>query len=302
VFEFLARGQASAVRRRSVLPLTTSLTIHAAGVMLLLALTFSDGIIELSPPRAGAMILLSPPPAIHAANPAFIRAPHAAQRTDRARPRLFRAPVIRSLTTPLRESAPISLMQIPLPEVPRPLLPAMEVAHLAAAPPPLPRPPLRTDNLAPSGPRAAVPAASAKVVSRSSGFEQIAIEIPPRPRAPPLLGGEFEDATMLPASQPRRTDTLPVLPVTRSVEILSKPLPAYTEEARRQRVEGEVLLEVMFAASGQVRVLGTVRGLGHGLDESAIAAAEAISFRPAERAGIAADSTAIVHIVFQLAF
>ncbi len=95
---------------------------------------------------------------------------------------------------------------------------------------------------------------------------------------------------------------LPVLPVTRSVEILSKPRPAYTEEARRQRIEGEVLLEILFAASGQVRVLGTVRGLGYGLDENAVAAAEAIRFRPAERAGIATDSTAIVHIVFQLAF
>jgi hypothetical protein len=49
-------------------------------------------------------------------------------------------------------------------------------------------------------------------------------------------------------------------------------------------------------------VLRIVRGLDHGLDENAIAAAEAIRFRPAERAGTAADSTAIVHIVFQLAY
>ena len=48
----------------------------------------------------------------------------------------------------------------------------------------------------------------------------------------------------------------------------------------------EVLLDVLFASSGQALVLRTVRGLGHGLDESAIAAAEAIRFRPAERAGL----------------
>ena len=90
--------------------------------------------------------------------------------------------------------------------------------------------------------------------------------------------------------------------LTRPVEILSKPKPAYTEEARRRQIEGEVLLEILFSASGQVRVLGTVRGLGQGLDESAIAAAEAIRFRPAERGGVPADSTAIVHIVFQLAY
>ena len=48
--------------------------------------------------------------------------------------------------------------------------------------------------------------------------------------------------------------------------------------------------------------MATVRGLGYGLDENAVAAAEAIHFRPAERAGVAADSTAVVHIVFQLAY
>jgi TonB family protein len=142
---------------------------------------------------------------------------------------------------------------------------------------------------------------------QSSGFEQIAVETPPRRRAPPLSSEGFEDATMvplgrIPAGQPHRAGTAPTTPVTRSVEILSKPRPDYTEEARRQRIEGEVLLDVIFAASGQVRVLRTVRGLGHGLDENAIAAAEAIRFRPAERAGIAADSAAIVHIVFQLAY
>jgi TonB family protein len=68
------------------------------------------------------------------------------------------------------------------------------------------------------------------------------------------------------------------------------------------QIEGEVLLEVLFSASGQVRILRTVRGLGHGLDENAIAAAEAIRFRPAERARVAIDSTAIVHIVFELAY
>jgi TonB family protein len=67
-------------------------------------------------------------------------------------------------------------------------------------------------------------------------------------------------------------------------------------------MEGEVLLEVLFAASGEARVLRTIRGLGHGLDENAIAAAREIQFRPAQRDGKATDSTAVVHIIFQLAF
>jgi TonB family protein len=84
-------------------------------------------------------------------------------------------------------------------------------------------------------------------------------------------------------------------------EILSKPAPSYTEEAKALRIEGEVLLEVVFEASGQIRVLRVLRGLGHGLDENAIRAAEQIRFKPALRDGQPADSTAVLHIIFQLA-
>jgi TonB family protein len=45
-----------------------------------------------------------------------------------------------------------------------------------------------------------------------------------------------------------------------------------------------------------------VRGLGHGLDEAAIAAANKMRFKPALRNGQAVDSTAVVHVVFQLAY
>jgi len=84
-------------------------------------------------------------------------------------------------------------------------------------------------------------------------------------------------------------------------EILSKPTPNYTEEARAKRIEGEVLLEVIFEATGRLRVLRVVKGLGHGLDDSAVRAAEQIRFKPALRDGQPSDSTAVVHIIFQLA-
>ena len=89
---------------------------------------------------------------------------------------------------------------------------------------------------------------------------------------------------------------------TLPVEILYKPKPVYTEEAKRQRIEGEVLLKVAFSASGQVEVLGVTRGMGYGLDEAAIAAARQIRFKPAQQDGHAVDSTATVHIVFELAY
>ena len=84
-------------------------------------------------------------------------------------------------------------------------------------------------------------------------------------------------------------------------EILSKPVPAYTAEARHLRIEGEVLLEVVLQATGNVHVVRVVRGLGHGLDDEAMRAAAQIRFKPASRDGQPADSTVVLHIIFQLA-
>jgi TonB family protein len=98
--------------------------------------------------------------------------------------------------------------------------------------------------------------------------------------------------------KPRVEETAPeLLPV----EVLSKPNPVYTAEARQQKIEGEVLLEVVFEAAGTVRVVRVLNGLGHGLDEAAIRAAQQIHFKPARRAGAAVDSPAKLHIIFQLA-
>jgi len=84
------------------------------------------------------------------------------------------------------------------------------------------------------------------------------------------------------------------------VEVLFKPTPAYTEAARSAKVEGEVVLEVEFLASGHVRVARVIRGLGYGLDEMAIRAAEQIRFKAALNGGRPVDHRAHVNIVFRL--
>jgi TonB family protein len=107
------------------------------------------------------------------------------------------------------------------------------------------------------------------------------------------------DGTAKPEAPKKRVETGPAqIPV----EILFKPKPDYTDDARKARVEGEVLVRVMFTATGEVQVLDVVRGLGHGLDESALRAAKQIKFKPAQRDGQPVDSTATVHIVFQMAY
>ena len=84
-------------------------------------------------------------------------------------------------------------------------------------------------------------------------------------------------------------------------QIISKPTPQYTAEARTLKLEGAVILEVVFEASGHIRVVRVLQGLGHGLDESAIAAASQIRFKPAKKDGQLSDYSAQIRIIFELA-
>jgi len=111
--------------------------------------------------------------------------------------------------------------------------------------------------------------------------------------------GGFGDADVVTA-QPKTKSVEPVVK-TMPAEITFKPRPVYTDEGRQLKIEGEVLLDVVFSATGQIRIVKVVHGLGHGLDESAVRAAEKIQFKPALRDGHPADFEAVLHIIFQLA-
>jgi TonB family protein len=111
----------------------------------------------------------------------------------------------------------------------------------------------------------------------------------------------FGDAEPTVTSQARPKPAETAAPRLVPAEIIAKPTPVYSEEGKKLRIEGEVLLEVVFESSGRLRILRIVRGLGHGLDEAAVRAAEQIRFKPALRDGQPADSTAVLHIIFELA-
>ena len=113
--------------------------------------------------------------------------------------------------------------------------------------------------------------------------------------------GGFGDADVPAPPSVRSRPADEASPKTVPAEIVSKPLPTYTQEARSLKIQGEVLLEVVLEASGRLRIVRVVRGLGHGLDDAAVRAAEQIRFKPALRDGQPADSTAVLYIVFQLA-
>lgn len=94
----------------------------------------------------------------------------------------------------------------------------------------------------------------------------------------------------------------PVSDRSAGLEILDKPRPEYSLEARQLKLEGVVILQVSFGADGQARVLRVVQGLGHGLDENAERAATGIKFHPAVTYGRSVDTVANVRIEFQLAY
>ena len=89
---------------------------------------------------------------------------------------------------------------------------------------------------------------------------------------------------------------------TKPMEVLYKPKGIYTNEAKAKRIEGDVLVEVVLKASGDVQVVRVVRGLGYGLDEAAVAAARQIKFKPATQNGQPVDTDAVAHITFELAY
>jgi TonB family protein len=89
---------------------------------------------------------------------------------------------------------------------------------------------------------------------------------------------------------------------TTPVDILGKPRPEYTAEGRSLKLEGDVVIDLVFRADGTVQVKRVLSGLGHGLDEAAVRAAQQIKFKPAKRDGQPVDFPARVRIEFRLAY
>jgi len=137
----------------------------------------------------------------------------------------------------------------------------------------------------------------------STGFGN-GIAIPPSSGAPKqgtVKQAGFSDASVQVAEAPKKKAAAGESATT-PVEVLDKPRPEYSEEARRLKIEGDVVVEVVFLSSGQIQVNRVVSGLGHGLDDAALRAAQEIKFKPARNGGQPVDFPARVRIEFRLAY
>jgi TonB family protein len=83
--------------------------------------------------------------------------------------------------------------------------------------------------------------------------------------------------------------------------ITTKPKPSYTRDARRNGVQGFVVLKVLLSARGKVARVRVVKPLPAGLTENALRAACKIEFKPATKNGQAVSQWLTVEYVFRLA-
>jgi periplasmic protein TonB len=74
-------------------------------------------------------------------------------------------------------------------------------------------------------------------------------------------------------------------------KVLSRPNPVYTDEARTLGLSGKVRVEITIDERGRVTSVHLIQGLGHGLDESALAAAREMTFEPSVRCGRPSSAT-----------
>jgi periplasmic protein TonB len=83
-------------------------------------------------------------------------------------------------------------------------------------------------------------------------------------------------------------------------KVLSITQPAYTADAREASIAGRVRVELSVDATGHVSSARVLEGLGHGLDEAALACARAATFEPGTRCGKAAPATFVIAMRFAL--
>jgi TonB family protein len=104
------------------------------------------------------------------------------------------------------------------------------------------------------------------------------------------------------STQAVRIGEIPTMPngIVTEPRLIHFTRPEYTAEARRRGVEGTVTVQAEFDANGNFKILRVLKGLGHGLDESALAALQNWRFAPAYRNGSMVSVIAQIDVAFSL--
>jgi len=90
----------------------------------------------------------------------------------------------------------------------------------------------------------------------------------------------------------RQGDTPPKLVTSTDAE--------FSDEARRQGIQGVVMVSLLVNEEGVPIDLSITKGMGHGLDEKALEAVSQYRFKPAMRGGVPVEARIAVEVSFRL--
>jgi protein TonB len=202
----------------------------------------------------------------------------------------------------LREVVAIALNEAPPPKKEPP-----------PPPPPKPAPPSEQPARARRAPRAApveAPAAAAAendvkpgafqdlgLVLDSSSSDGIAVPIAAKVVAPVDKPAPVVAKPKILVAKRTAPECLEALVKPRPLQLVR---PAYTDDARRARVEGRIRIELAVNDQGVVISAKVLESLGHGLDEAALAAARDLRFAPATHCKKPVSAPFVIAMRFQL--
>ena len=83
-------------------------------------------------------------------------------------------------------------------------------------------------------------------------------------------------------------------------KFVHRQMPVYPKWARREGIEGKVVLKLFIDSTGTLLDVSVIEAGGHGFTESAVEAVRKSSFAPATRNGVNVASKAILPIRFSL--
>ena len=115
--------------------------------------------------------------------------------------------------------------------------------------------------------------------------------------------GRRSDADFINAREGVTAPTPPVYRVGGDVtapQLVRKVDPEYSEEARKAKKEGTVVLKLVVQRDGIVRDIKVIQSVGLGLDERAIGAVKQWRFNPALKGGRPVDVAAMIEVTFRL--
>lgn len=209
------------------------------------------------------------------------------------------------LKSPAPPPRPLSTRK-PEPKVKRPDPPpvmAQPAPRPAEPPPPVPRPPLTPQVIAP------VVTASSDARDRAGLVQETPSDVESQGNGSGGGAGSGQGSGIgegsgagIGAGSGGGTGGGPYRPGSgiTAPDLLREVKPAYTEEARRSGLEGDVVLEIIVRRDGTVGEVKVVQGLGGGLERRAIEAVRQWRFSPARRYGTPVDVVVEVAVEFKL--